>query len=332
MPRKVTLTLISKDRSLLNNIVARGSNWRERNRSNTLILLDDGLSMREVAVAVGIHIRTVGLTRMDWLKRGFDSLTDNFRSGAPKKISPDELKKLQEAATLEPLTATALLAKHIEGGGKAVHVNTVKDAMKRAEFVWKRTRSSLKKKRDEEDFRAKQIEIAVLREQAARGEFVLAYCDEAGFSCVHPNRSAWTPKGERHLIPAIRGQRLNVLAAMLSTGGLFSATYSQSTTSEIFMGFVGLLQEHVGNKLKIIIDSASIHKAKAMKPIVEILEKKGVTFYFLPPYSPELNRIEKLWHSMKYTWMSVKSRNIAMLKADVDEILDNFGSKYNLSF
>jgi len=72
MPRKVTLTLISKDRSLLNNIVARGSNWRERNRSNTLILLDDGLSMREVAVAVGIHIRTVGLTRMDWLKRGFD--------------------------------------------------------------------------------------------------------------------------------------------------------------------------------------------------------------------------------------------------------------------
>jgi len=92
------------------------------------------------------------------------------------------------------------------------------------------------------------------------------------------------------------------------------------------------LQEHVGKRLKIIIDNASIHKAKAMKPIVEILEKKGVTFYFLPPYSPELNRIEKLWHSMKYTWMSVKSRNIAMLKADVDEILDNFGSKYNLSF
>jgi hypothetical protein len=30
--------------------------------------------------------------------------------------------------------------------------------------------------------------------------------------------------------------------------------------------------------------------------------------------------------------MAVKSRNIAMLKADVDEILDNFGSKYNLSF
>ena len=146
MPRKVTLNLSSADRSYLENIVARGTNWRERDRSNTLILLDDGLSMHEVAAAVGVHTRTVGLTRMNWLKRKFDSLMDNFRSGAPRKISPEELKKLQEAATLEPLTATALLAKHIEGGGKPVHVNTVRDAMKRSKFVWKRTRSSLKKK------------------------------------------------------------------------------------------------------------------------------------------------------------------------------------------
>ena len=98
------------------------------------------------------------------------------------------------------------------------------------------------------------------------------------------------------------------------------------------MGFVGLLKEHVGEKLTIVIDNASIHKAKAMKPIVKILEKAGVRFYFLSPYSPELNRIEKLWHLMKYTWMSVKNRDNATLRADVVEILENFGSKYKLSF
>ena len=43
---------------------------------------------------------------------------------------------------------------------------------------------------------------------------MLAYLDEAGFSQVHPNRSACTPTGERHLIEAKRGKRLNVLAAM----------------------------------------------------------------------------------------------------------------------
>lgn len=172
----------------------------------------------------------------------------------------------------------------------------------------------------------------MLREQAQSGETVLAYCDEAGFSQVHPNRSAWTPVGERHLIEAKRGKRLNVLAAMLSTGELFSAKIWQSTTAEIFAGFIGLLKEHVGKKLTVIIDNASIHKAKSTRHLMEVLEKQGVTLYFLPPYSPELNRIEKLWHLMKYTWMSVKCRNSQMLEDDVDEILNNFGSKYKFSF
>ena len=300
------------------------------------MLLDEGFSLKDVAIAVGIHIRTVGLTRMDWLRCGFDSLKDAVRSGAPRKILPDELKLLTDAATEEPLTSTALLDKHVESGGQPVHVNTIKKALKRAHFVWKRTRSSLKNKRDAEKFKAKQIEIEIeieqLREQAERGARVLAYCDEAGFSCVHPNRNAWTPVGEQHLIPAIRGHRLNVLAAMLSTGDLFSTAYSQSTTSEIFTDFVVSLQKHVGEKLTIILDNASIHKAKAMKTVVESLEKSGVTFCFLSPYSPELNRIETLWHKMKYTWMQVKCRTHETLKADVQEILDNFGSKYKLSF
>jgi transposase len=143
--KRVTLTLSDKDRSNLQNIVDRGSDWRERERSQTLILLDDGLSMLEVSEIVQIDIRTVGLTRMDWLRRGFESLVDAPRSGAPKKITTEQLEKIVEAAKDEPLTAKALLAKHIATGGTSVHVNTITKALKKAQFVWKRTRSSLKK-------------------------------------------------------------------------------------------------------------------------------------------------------------------------------------------
>lgn len=161
---------------------------------------------------------------------------------------------------------------------------------------------------------------------------MLAYCDEAGFSQVHPNRSAWTPKRHRHLILAMRGKRLNVLGAMLSTGKLFCAKLWQPTTSEIFAGFLGLLKQQVDKKITVIIDNASIHKAKTTKDMMRVLEKQGVTLYFLPPYSPELNRIEKLWHLMKFTWMAVKSRDSQALEDDVSEIIDNFGSKFNLAF
>lgn len=188
------------------------------------------------------------------------------------------------------------------------------------------------KKRNEEAFRAAQIEIKGLLTQAAAQETVVAYVDEAGFSQVHPNRSAWTPKGERHLIEAKRGKRLNVLAAMLSTGDLFSVKYWQSMTGDLFTGFLISLKEQVGKPLTVILDNASIHKSKANRHIIEFLEKQGLTLYFLPPYSPELNRIEKLWHLMKHTWMAVKCRSSKILEEDIDEILSNFGTKYKFQF
>jgi transposase len=146
MGKIATLKISPADRISLQRIIDRGENWRERERSRSLVLLDDGLTMREVSDVIGIDIRTVGLTRMDWLTRGFASLTDSPRSGAPKKILPEQLEALLKFATEEPLTAKALLAKHIAGGGEVVHVNTITKALKTADFVWKRTRSSLKKK------------------------------------------------------------------------------------------------------------------------------------------------------------------------------------------
>lgn len=134
------------------------------------------------------------------------------------------------------------------------------------------------------------------------------------------------------MIDARRGQRLNVLGALLSSGELFAIKLWETTTALLFAGFLGLLAQHVGKPLTVILDNASIHKAKAIEPLLEVLKQKGLTLYFLPPYSPELNRIEKLWHKMKYQWMAFKARDPKTLEADVDKILTGFGSDYRLTF
>ena len=77
-----------------------------------------------------------------------------------------------------------------------------------------------------------------LRSQAAAGHMVLGYLDEAGFSCVHPNRSAWTKMATQHLVPAIRGQRLGVLGALMSTGDLESLQFTGSMTSALLLEFL----------------------------------------------------------------------------------------------
>lgn len=160
----------------------------------------------------------------------------------------------------------------------------------------------------------------------------MAYLDEAGFSAVHPNRSAWTRKGQRHLIEAKRGKRLNVLAALLSSGRLVSARDWQTTTADVFVGFLAWLKQQTTKPLTIILDNASIHTAKSTRPAVRWLKQHGVTLYFLPAYSPELNRIERLWHKIKHTWMAVKCRTAQALEADVTHILDHFGSTYRFDF
>jgi transposase len=82
----------------------------------------------------------------------------------------------------------------------------------------------------------------------------------------------------------------------------------------------------------VILDNASVHKAKEIQPLIKVLEQKGLKLYFLPPYSPELNRIEKLWHKMKYKWMAFKARDALTLEADIDLILDGFGTDYRITF
>lgn len=71
-----------------------------------------------------------------------------------------------------------------------------------------------------------------------------------------------------------------------------------------FFGFLMGLKERVSKPLVVILDNASIHTAKAMQPYWDLLEEKGLRFYCLPPYRPELNWIEILWKKMKYEWLS----------------------------
>jgi transposase len=188
------------------------------------------------------------------------------------------------------------------------------------------------KKRCDAAFGRTESEIKELKVQAQRGEPTLAFIDGAGFAQTRPNTGAWTPAGECHAATAVRGKRLNILGALLSSGALFTAKLWENTTAELFAGFLGLLVEQVGKPLTIILDNASVHTAKAIEPLMEQLKKKGLTLYFLPPCSPELNRIEILWRKVKYEWMVFKTRDSKTLETDLDEIFAKFGEHYQLTF
>lgn len=89
----------------------------------------------------------------------------------------------------------------------------------------------------------------------------------------------------------------------------------------------------ITKKTVVILDNAPIHKSKIFTAKWKEWEEKDLILYFIPPYSPELNKIEILWRFIKYKWLDLEAyTNFSSLKKHLNEILENIGTKYCVNF
>jgi transposase len=84
-------------------------------------------------------------------------------------------------------------------------------------------------------------------------------------------------------------------AVSLRTGKLVIA-FEPKFNAESFQRFLQLLLIHCphGKRLTLVLDNAKYHHARALQPWLH-QHRKRLTLLFLPPYSPELNPIERVW-------------------------------------
>ncbi|MGZ6539603.1 MAG: helix-turn-helix domain-containing protein [Bacteroidia bacterium] len=139
------LVLNENERTLLDTIIKKSADWRERDRAETIALLTDGFSVKEVATKQGYQPEAIRVRRRKWLKHGFASLPDQPRKGAPTKLTDDHRQLLRQWAETEPLSSRVLLGRLNENGAAKVSQRTLQMELKRMGFIWKRTRYSLKK-------------------------------------------------------------------------------------------------------------------------------------------------------------------------------------------
>jgi len=126
------------------------------------------------------------------------------------------------------------------------------------------------------------------------------FVDESGIG-EHPQREfGRAPRGEAvtGTKPGKRPGRINVIGALCVAAHLCMECYRHATTAEFFEHwFETRLLEAIpwGEGYTIILDNASFHRKKALRK----LARGKVRLLFLPPYSPDYNRIEKTWANMK---------------------------------
>ena len=74
--------------------------------------------------------------------------------------------------------------------------------------------------------------------------------------------------------------------------------------------------------LVVVVDNYQAHQSARVKAELPALQRAGISLFYLPAYSPELSRIEPLWHAVKYYGLPQRSyQTLGELKRAVDTAL-----------
>ena len=141
------------------------------------------------------------------------------------------------------------------------------------------------------------------------------YVDESGFPSSELRRYAYAPRGSRvrdKLSSSHRYDSISLIAARI--GDTFAAPMLFQGASDA-LAFNTWLEHQLCPLLDethvVIMDNASFHKGSET---VRLIAATGASLLFLPPYSPELNPIEK-------DFANIKRRYQYNPEASIDQII-----------
>ena len=127
----------------------------------------------------------------------------------------------------------------------------------------------------------------------------MIYLDESGFARDVLRTHGYSKKGERcHGIHDWNAKgRTNAIGAIVGLTFLTLSLFDSVINSDIF--YAGLTQDLLPKVPKgsiMVMDNATFHKRPDM---IQAVRDRECTLEFLPPYSTDLNPIEKKWAQAK---------------------------------
>jgi transposase len=122
--------------------------------------------------------------------------------------------------------------------------------------------------------------------------------------------------------PDGRWKILTILGAISTRGMIATMTLEAATDREIFLAY---LDEVLCPKLRpgdvVAMDNLSSQSPRRLQGVRERIEAAGAQLLYLPPYSPDLNPIEKAWAKLKQLLRAAKARTKEALDQAIAELL-----------
>jgi len=138
----------------------------------------------------------------------------------------------------------------------------------------------------------------------------LYFQDESRFGLMTHIGKCLTAKGVKPIVNYQHAFKNTYLYGSFSPIDGDSFVYEiEGTTSEIFHQYLLAFSQHKPNELKIIIiDNAGFHSLKKFDV------PKNIVLIRIPPYTPELNPSEKVWHYIKQSYKNKVFQDLKNVK------------------
>jgi len=266
-------------------------------RARALLLLADGVSLREIQTQTGLSPRRTLHWKRCWRDQGLDGLLDAPRAGRPRKVSAAKeaaIVAATQASPPGPIThwSTRRLARR--WGVSHVTVMRVWHKMGLQPHRLQHYMAS-----PDPDFETKAKDILGLYLATPEKAAVFCIDEKTAIQALDRTQPALPLRPgsvERHTVEYVRHGTVSLFAALEVHSGKILGRCAPRHTSEAFVTFLDeALAQHRGKTIHVILDNLAVHKTPTVKSWMAKHPK--VQFHFTPTYASWLNQVE-IWLGM----------------------------------
>jgi transposase len=281
----------------------------EQMRIRAVQQVQAGESPEVVARVLNVHRSVV----YEWLARyragGWDELKAKPIPGRPRRLSGKQLHWIYRTVTLKDplqlkfpfaLWTRGIIAQMIEDKfGVRLSMASVGRLLAQLGLTCQRPLYVAYEQNPSLVQQWLQQEYPRIRAEARKIGAEIYFGDEAGVRSDGHAGTTWSPRGQTPIV-LTTGQRfgLNMISAVSSKGLLRFMIVRGKVAGEQVCEFIRRLMHGAKRPIFLILDGHPMHKSRRVRQCVAGYEGK-LKLFFLPPYSPELNPDEQVWHDLK---------------------------------
>lgn len=270
----------------------RDSNISDRLKA--VLLRNEGWGYKAIAQALRIHEETARTHVKAWLN---DNKVNSDYKGSQSKLSESESLELTSHLETQIYTKVSDICLYVAHKyQKTYTVSGMTKWLKQAGFSYKKPKGVPAKidSQAQESFIKKYLDL--LADTSAEEPILFA-------DSVHPTMGTkvsygWIRTGKDKLIKQTASRtRINIIGAInLSTMDIIHQD-AKTVNADYIVEFLERIKAKysAAPKIHLIVDQAGYHRAELTQSKAKEL---GIELHYLPPYSPNLNPIERLWKVM----------------------------------